>query len=154
MPAPSIRTCLWFDTQAEEAATFYVSLFDDARITHVQRQSGQNAAFVVQWEMQGARFTAINGGQHYKLSPAVSIEVMVDTQGEVDRLWAALLDGGTEMRCGWIEDRFCVSWQILPRPMFDLMNGPQGAAVMRAMLGMVKIDLAGLQAAAQPQARP
>ena len=154
MTKPAIRTCLWFDTQAEDAARYYVTLFDDARITQVHKQRGgtDDRAFIVQWEMMGQVFTGLNGGPHYALTPAASIEVHVDTQDEVDRLWQALLaGGGSEQRCGWLVDRFGVSWQIIPRRLLTLMASDDSAKagrVMSAVMGMIKLDIATLEAAA------
>lgn len=155
MTAPSVRTCLWFESGAEEAATFYCTLFDDAEITGRFAQQGDpsGGAFLVQWRMADQAFTAMNGGPHYKLSPAASIEVHVDTQAEVDRLWDALTaNGGEESRCGWLVDRFGVSWQIIPRPFLALMQSKEpGVAgrVMQAMLQLKKLDMAVFEAAAR-----
>ncbi len=155
MSAPAqIRTCLWFDTEAETAARFYVSLFDDARITHVfpMRGDPEGRAFLVHWDMGGQSFSAMNGGPHFTPSPAASIEVHVADQAEVDRLWAALTaDGGKEGRCGWLTDRFGVSWQIIPQALIRLMGTEDEARAQRvtqAMFQMNKLDVAGLEAAA------
>ena len=154
MPQPAVTTCLWFDSDAEAAAQFYVSLFPGARIVHIHRQIGADEplgpAFLVEFELQGQRYAAMNGGPHYRLSPAVSIQVFVETQGEVDRLWEALLDGGTESRCGWITDRYGLSWQIIPNALPRLIagGGDRAARVLQAMSGMVKLDIAALETAA------
>lgn len=154
MPSPGVTTCLWFDHGAEAAAQFYVTLLPDARILHVHRQIGTDGshgpAFLVDFVFQGQRFTAMNGGPHYTLSPAVSIQVFVETQLEVDRLWAALLEGGTESRGGWLTDRFGLSWQIIPNalPRLIAAGGDAAQCVLQAMSGMVKPDIAALQAAA------
>lgn len=155
MNGPTISTHLWFSDQAEEAAIFYVSLFPDARIVSVARQMGPDGptgkAFVVDFELQGQRYQAMNGGPMYQLTEAVSISVLVDTQDEVDRLWAALTsDGGSEGRCGWCKDRWGLSWQILPRWMVEtiLQGGPRAGRVVQAMMGMTRLDLPALQAAA------
>ncbi len=151
----SVRTCLWFDQNAEEAARAYCDLLDGAKITHVfpQRGDPEGRAFIVQWEMLGQKFSGLNGGPHYKLSPAASIEVHLDSQSDVDSLWSALLrDGGTEQRCGWLVDRFGVSWQIIPRGLMDLMTTPDTARAQRvtaALMQMVKIDIDVLTAAAE-----
>lgn len=152
MTSPSIATCLWYASDAEAAATLYCSLFDDARITNILRQQGdpENRAFIVEFTLQGQSYTAMNGGPHYVLTPAASIAVMVDTQAEVDRLWAALLaDGGVESRCGWLTDRYGLSWQIVPRALPRLLQSDTSGRVMRAMMGMVKLDIAAMEAAAQ-----
>jgi predicted 3-demethylubiquinone-9 3-methyltransferase (glyoxalase superfamily) len=150
MPAPEISTCLWFDHQAEEAATLYCSLFDDARITEVMRHQGdpKAGAFTVAFTLMGQNYWGLNGGPHYKLSPAASITVYVDTQTEVDRLWSALLEnGGVESQCGWLTDRFGLSWQIIPRALIRLLKADTSGGVMQAMMGMVKLDIAALEAA-------
>ena len=155
MANATVCTCLWFDTQAEEAARFYVALLPDARLLHIHRQKaadGQDGpAFIVEFELQGQRYSAMNGGPHYALTPAVSIQVHVETQAEVDRLWAALLAGGSESRCGWLTDRFGLSWQIIPMALPRLMAAGGAAAqrVMQAMSGMIKLDIAALEAAAK-----
>jgi predicted 3-demethylubiquinone-9 3-methyltransferase (glyoxalase superfamily) len=151
MPAPSISTCLWFDDQAEPAARLYCSLFDGAEITEIFYKGGDpaNGAFTVAFTLLGQHYWGLNGGPHYKLTPATSITVHVDTQAEVDRLWAALLEGGQESRCGWLTDRFGLSWQIIPRALPRLLQADTSGRVMQAMMGMVKLDIAALEAAAQ-----
>lgn len=152
MPAPSIQTCLWFNDSAEQAAALYCSLLPDARITDVFRQgSAPDApAFLVEFSLMGQSYAAMNGGPHYVLSPAASIVAHVDTQAEVDDLWAALLaDGGVESRCGWLTDRYGLSWQIIPRALPRLLRSDKTGKVMQAMMGMVKIDAAALESAAR-----
>ena len=151
MAAPAISTCLWYEKDAEQAATLYCSLFPDAAITNIFRQQGdpENRAFLVEFTLMGQSYSAMNGGPHYKLTPAASIFALVDTQGEVDRLWAALLDGGgQESRCGWLVDRFGLSWQIIPRALTRLMQSDKSGRVVQAMSKMIKIDVAALEAAA------
>jgi len=149
MTSPSISTCLWFESQAEEAATLYCSLFPDARITLRMPQIGdpQGRTFLVEFTLQGQHYTAMNGGPHYRLTPAASIVAQVDTQAELDHLWDSLLQGGQPSRCGWLTDRYGLSWQILPRALPRLLQQDQSRGVMRAMMGMVKLDIAALQAA-------
>jgi predicted 3-demethylubiquinone-9 3-methyltransferase (glyoxalase superfamily) len=151
-----VSTCLWFDTEAEEAAKFYVSLFENARITGVSRygkgaRMSEGTALVVTFELEGAGFMALNGGPAFTLTEAASIVVTCDSQAEIDRLWSALTaDGGKEARCGWLKDRFGLSWQIVPSFIRDVMQGGDEAAagrVMAAVMGMVKIDIAKLEAA-------
>jgi len=150
-----ISTCLWFDTQAEEAANFYVSLFDDAEVTSVQRlegtPSGDNVALVF-FSLAGREFMALNGGPQFPFTEAVSISVGVEDQAEVDRLWAALTaDGGEEGQCGWLKDRFGLSWQVIPDRMGELLSDPdpeRRQRAMQAMLKMQKIDLEVMEAAA------
>lgn len=151
MTAPTIQTCLWYEDKAEEAAGLYCSLFPGARITNVFRQQGgsDSKAFMVEFTLQGQSFAAMNGGPHYKLSPAASIVAHVETQAEVDHLWQALLaDGGEESRCGWLTDRYGLSWQIIPRALPRLLQSDTTGKVMQAMMKMIKIDVATLQAAA------
>ena len=151
MTAPSVSTCLWYESGAEEAAMLYCSLFSDARILTRMPQVGdpQGRAFLVEFTLMGQAYTAMNGGPHYKLNPAASIMVMVETQAEVDRLWSALLEGGQESRCGWLTDQFGLSWQIIPRALPRLMKADASGRVMRAMMGMIKLDVAALEAAAK-----
>jgi len=154
MKAASLVTCLWFDDQAEEAARYYCGLFDDAEITHIypQRGSADGRAFLVQWTMLGQKFSGMNGGPHYKLTPAMSIEVHLETQAEVDALWDTFLDSGAApQRCGWLTDQFGVSWQIIPRGLMALMTTEDDARAQRvtqAMMKMIKLDINALQAAA------
>jgi predicted 3-demethylubiquinone-9 3-methyltransferase (glyoxalase superfamily) len=149
-----ISTCLWFDTQAEEAANFYVSLFDDAEVTDVQRlegtPSGDNVALVF-FRLAGKEFMAINGGPQFPFTEAVSIHVGVESQDEVDRLWAALTDGGEEGQCGWLKDRFGLSWQVTPERLSELLSDPdpeRRQRAMQAMLQMQKIDVKVMEDAA------
>ena len=110
--ATTVQTCLWFDDNALEAAETYVALLPGSRITHVfPHRGGTGGAFMVQLDLGGQRYSFLNGGPYYTLNPAASIEVHLDDQAEVDRLWGALLEGGTPSRCGWLVDRFGVSWR-------------------------------------------
>jgi predicted 3-demethylubiquinone-9 3-methyltransferase (glyoxalase superfamily) len=150
-----ISTCLWFDTQAEEAANFYVSLFDDSEVTDVQHlegtPSGDNVALAF-FRLAGKEFMAINGGPQFPFTEAVSISVGVEDQAEVDRLWAALTaDGGEEGQCGWLKDKFGLSWQVVPERMGELLSDPdpeRRQRAMQAMLQMQKIDVKVLEDAA------
>lgn len=151
MTAPAVSTSLWFATEAETAATLYCSLIDDARITNVFRERGdaRGRVFIVEFELAGQRYSAMNGGPHYALTPAVSIVLSVDTQEEVDRLWFALVsNGGSESRCGWLTDRFGLSWQIIPRALPHLLQSDASGRVLQAMMSMIKIDIAALALAA------
>lgn len=144
---PKIRTCLWFEDRGEEAAAFYVSLFDGSEITHVAR-GANDAPMLVSFHLQGAPYTALNGGPHHQLTPAASISVLCDDQAEIDRLWEALTaKGGVPERCGWLVDRFGLSWQIAPRSLAALLEGPRAAAVSDALMQMSKLDLRTLEAA-------
>ena len=148
-------TCLWFDTRAEEAANYYVSLFDDSEVTNVQRldgtPSGDNVALVF-FRLAGNEFMAINGGPQFPFTEAVSIHVGVENQAEVDRLWNALTaDGGEEGQSGWLKDKFGLSWQVIPDRMGELLSDPdpeRSQRAMQAMLKMQKIDLEVMEAAA------
>ena len=151
MAAPTIQTCLWYEDKAEAAATLYCSLFPDARITNVFRMQGtpDNGAFMLEFTLMGQSYAAMNGGPRYQLTPAASIVAHVDSQSEVDRLWDALLaNGGVESRCGWLTDRYGLSWQIIPRALPRLLQSDTTGKVLQAMIGMVKIDVAALEAAA------
>ncbi len=140
----NISTFLWFTDKAEEAARFYCDTFPGAAITHVTPMSAS-------FEIDGQRFIAFNGGPHHQLTAAVSVFVRCETQAEIDALWERFLGaGGTESQCGWLVDRFGLSWQLIPRQLMELMSDPDPAKagrVVQAMLGMQKIDIAGLQRA-------
>jgi predicted 3-demethylubiquinone-9 3-methyltransferase (glyoxalase superfamily) len=157
MTNPRVTTCLWFEKDGEEAAAFYLSVFAGSRrLRHldapVDTPSGQAGdRLTVEFELDGQRFMILNGGPHYKLSPAVSIVVNVDSQEEVDYFWNRLLDGGEPSQCGWLVDRFGVSWQIVPNRLIELMTDPDPAVAQRvtqAMMQMVKLDIPTLEAAA------
>lgn len=154
--APRVRTCLWFDRQALPAAEFYCSLLADSRIERVERYPEGHAmgepgtVLSVDFTLAGTPYLAINGGTHFTLDEAVSIFVATEDQAETDRLWGALIaDGGVESQCGWLADRFGLSWQIVPGRALELMRGPQSAPVWAALLSMRKIDIAALEAAAK-----
>lgn len=147
---------LWFDTEAEQAAEFYVSVFDDARIVNVTRypegaQRPAGTVMTVDFEIGGQRFTGINGGPQFTFDEAVSFQITCDTQEEVDRYWESLTDGGSEGPCGWLKDRFGLSWQVVPAGMEELFADPDTSRVSRAMAAMFtmrKLDTAALRAAA------
>ena len=153
---PKITPFLWFDTQAEEAARFYTSLFKNSRITNVTHYSEGGPApagtvMVVSFELDGQAFSALNGGPQFNFTDAISFAVDCDDQAEVDRLWNALTaDGGEPGQCGWLKDRFGVSWQIVPRALYAMLDDSDAVKVKRvteAMLQMQKIDVPTLQAA-------
>lgn len=138
-----ITPFLWFQDNFEEAARFYVSLFPDSHLDELNQMGGS-------FTLAGQKFMGINGGPEYKFSPAVSFFVVCRDQAEVDRLWAALEEGGRPSRCGWIDDRFGLTWQIVPEAFLHLTSDPnprKAGAVFQAMLGMVKMDVKELQAA-------
>ncbi len=140
---------LWFDTQAEEAASFYVSLFPDSKVT--RRTPGPGGRpLTVEFELGGVQFIALNGGPLYKFNEAVSLSVDCSDQDEIDRLWAALSEGGSPGQCGWLKDRYGLSWQIVPSVLPELLNDPSCAcAVTQAMMSMRKLDIQSLRQAAQ-----
>ncbi|MEV0350066.1 VOC family protein [Nonomuraea sp. NPDC050680] len=152
-----ITTYLWFDNQAEEAAEFYTSLFEDSRILEVQRYGDAGpgpagTAMMVSFELAGQRFLALNGGPEFTFTEAISLYVDCASQEEVDQLWAKLTEGGAESQCGWLKDRWGLSWQIVPKALPELLGNPDPAKaqqVMKAMLGMRKIDIKALEEAAR-----
>ncbi len=147
---------LWFDTEAEEAAEFYVSVFDNSRIVNVTHytEAGPRPAgtvMTVEFELDGQRFVGIDGGPEFKFDEAVSFAIECETQEEVDYYWDKLLEGGEESQCGWLKDRFGLSWQVVPTGMEELFADPdpkRAERAMRAMLGMRKLEIAALQRAA------
>jgi predicted 3-demethylubiquinone-9 3-methyltransferase (glyoxalase superfamily) len=152
-----ISTWLWFDTEGEEAAEFYCSLFPNSRITGVQRygEAGPRpagTAMVVTFQLDGRPFAALNGGPQFHFTEAVSLMVECEDQEEVDHYWNAFVaDGGSESDCGWCKDRFGFSWQVVPRRLQELLGDPdpeRAQRAMAAMLQMKKIDVAALEAAA------
>jgi predicted 3-demethylubiquinone-9 3-methyltransferase (glyoxalase superfamily) len=146
---PTITPFLWFDTQAEEAMNFYVSIFSRSRVVKVDRAQGK--VMSVEFELEGQRFLGLNAGPHHKFNEAVSFFVSCGTQAEIDALWAKLLEGGGRPdQCGWLKDKFGLSWQIIPSALRGLLSDPDPARAqraMQAMLGMQKLDLAKLLAA-------
>ena len=150
-----ITPFLWFDGQAEEAANFYVSIFKDSKIDGVSRYGDagpgpKGSVMIVSFQLQGQKFTALNGGSNYNFSPAISFFVNCDDQKEVDELWDKLSAGGKTMQCAWLTDKFGVTWQIVPKILMELMQDKDPAKsqrVMKAMLNMVKIDIEGLKRA-------
>ena len=145
-----ITPFLWFDGQAQEAAELYVSLFPDSRIVSsspLQAGPAEGAA-VVSFVLAGQEFTALDGGPMFRFSPAISFVVNCDSQAEIDHFWEGLADGGAKEQCGWLRDRFGVSWQIVPTQLWPLLNASP-ERVMAAVLEMEKIDLAVLESAAR-----
>jgi len=150
-----ITTFLWFDKDAEEAANHYTSIFKNSKILSVARygEAGpgpKGAVMTVTFQLEGQEFIALNGGPHFKFTEAISLLVNCDTQKEVDELWSKLSAGGEESQCGWLKDKFGLSWQIIPSALFRLLQDPapeKSKRVMEAMLQMKKIDIAGLEQA-------
>ena len=153
-----ITPCLWFDTEGEEAANFYTSIFENSKITDISRygDAGPRPAgtvMTVEFELDGQPFVALNGGPEFTFNEAVSFQVSCESQDEVDRFWDALTESGEEGPCGWLKDRFGVSWQIVPTALPELLSNPDpevSQKVMAAMLAMKKIDIDALHQAAQP----
>jgi predicted 3-demethylubiquinone-9 3-methyltransferase (glyoxalase superfamily) len=146
---PKITPFLWFDNNVEEATNFYISIFKDSEILSVNRVGGGQVV-TTNFRLNGQEFIALNGGPHFKLNEAFSIFVSVETQEEVDYYWNQLTDGGEESQCGWLKDKFGLSWQIVPTALMRLMSDPnptKAQNVMQAMLKMQKIVIADLQKA-------
>ena len=144
-----ITPFLWFDGQAEEAMNFYVSIFKNSRVLNIS--PGPNGkAFTVSFELDGQEFTALNGGPNFKFTEAISFFVSCETQAEVDELWEKLTAGGEEIQCGWLKDKYGLSWQIVPTALGKLLGDPdpvKSQRVMQAMLKMKKIEITGLKQA-------
>ena len=159
-----ISPCLWFDGQAEEAARFYTSLFPDSRIVSVDRSAAdtpsgaEGTVLTVEFTLGGRSFIGLNGGDDFKFSEAISMSIDCDDQAEVDRFWDALIeDGGEPSVCGWLKDRFGLSWQVIPRQLPEMLKSADRAAAkrtMEAMLKMTKIDVAELERAFAGDALP
>jgi predicted 3-demethylubiquinone-9 3-methyltransferase (glyoxalase superfamily) len=154
-----ITPCLWFDSEAEKAAPFYVSVFRNARIGKISRYGKEGfeihgrpegSVMTVEFEIEGQNFTALNGGPHFKFNEAISFQVPCETQAEIDHYWERLSAGGEIQQCGWLKDKFGVSWQIFPVALAKMMSDSdkeKAGRAMRAMLGMKKFDLAELRTA-------
>jgi predicted 3-demethylubiquinone-9 3-methyltransferase (glyoxalase superfamily) len=148
MARPKITPCLWFDGQAEEAAAFYVSVFRDSRVLSVTPGPG-GKALVVEFQLAGLRYLALNGGPHFKFNEAISLSIDCQSQAEVDELWEKLSAGGSPGQCGWLKDRYGVSWQVVPAVLPKLLSDPATAGrVFPALMKMTKLDIAALEAAA------
>ncbi len=155
-----ITPWLWFDGQAEAAAKHYVSIFKNSKVGAISRYGkegkeihGRDAgsAMTVEFELEGQKFVGLNGGPHFKFNEAVSFQILCETQAEVDHFWNKLSEGGSESQCGWLKDKFGLSWQVIPTALPELMKSGDAATagrVMNAMLQMKKIDIAALQQAA------
>jgi predicted 3-demethylubiquinone-9 3-methyltransferase (glyoxalase superfamily) len=148
---PRITPFLWFDGNAEEAVDFYLSVFETSRRLDDLRSPSQTTVsqgkvLVIHFELDGQRFTALNGGPNFKFNKAISFSVRCDNQQQVDHYWARLTEGGSEVQCGWLEDKFGLSWQIVPAKIGEYIKTPKG---MEAMMKMVKFDIAELERAAK-----
>jgi predicted 3-demethylubiquinone-9 3-methyltransferase (glyoxalase superfamily) len=152
-----ITPCLWFDNQAEEAAHFYVSIFRNSKILHTSYYTkegtdihGQKAGSVmtVEFQINGQSFTALNGGPIFKFSEGISFQVFCDSQEEIDHYWSKLTEGGQEVQCGWLKDKYGLSWQIVPSILSKLMTDPARAErVIKVLMPMVKLDIEKLTGA-------
>ena len=152
-----ITPCLWFDGEAEEAANFYTSILPDSRIDRITRSPGDNPSekegevMTVNFTLGDRQFIGLNGGPDFQFNEAISFSIDCEDQAEVDRLWVALVEGGGEHSvCGWLKDRYGVSWQVIPRQLPEMLDGPDheaAARAMKAMLQMTKIDVAKLREA-------
>ena len=148
---PRITPFLWFDSNAEEAVDFYVSVFKNSRRLDDLRNADDSAGpkgkiLTIAFELDGQKFTALNGGPHFKFTEAISFVVRCESQQEIDDYWSKLSAGGSEVQCGWLKDKFGLSWQIVPARLSDLVKNPKA---MQAMLKMKKLDIAELERAAQ-----
>lgn len=154
-PRQRITTFLWYDTQAEEAARLYTSVFENASIDEVTRYGDagpgpKGTAMTVRFRLEGQEYIALNGGPHHRFTEAISLQVHCESQAEVDHYWRELSEGGEEGQCGWLKDRFGLSWQVVPDVLPRLLGGPDRARagrVMQAMLQMTKLDVARLESA-------
>jgi two-component system sensor histidine kinase QseC len=150
-----ITPFLWFDMNAEEAVQLYTSIFKNSRVTSTSRYGEgvpvpKGTVMTINFELEGQKLIALNGGPQFKLTEAFSLVVSCESQAEIDEYWERLLEGGGKAQaCGWLKDRFGLSWQIVPSSLGQLMSGPNGGRVMQALFKMVKLDLATLEAAAQ-----
>jgi predicted 3-demethylubiquinone-9 3-methyltransferase (glyoxalase superfamily) len=157
-----ITPCLWFDTEAEDAAEFYTSVFPNSRIVHVSHYGSagprpEGMVMEVELELDGRSFLALNGGPDFRFTEAISLQADCKDQAEVDRLWETLSEGGEEGPCGWLKDRYGVSWQIVPSRMYELIADPDPERAQRAvaaMLQMRKLDIAELERAADGVGAP
>jgi predicted 3-demethylubiquinone-9 3-methyltransferase (glyoxalase superfamily) len=157
-----IAPCLWFDTEAEEAAKFYTSVFPNSRIVHVSHYGSagprpEGIVMEVEFELDGRSVLALNGGPQFRFTEAISLQADCKDQDEVDRLWETLSEGGEEGPCGWLKDRYGVSWQIVPSRMYELIADPDPERAQRAiaaMLQMGKIEIADLERAADGVGAP
>jgi predicted 3-demethylubiquinone-9 3-methyltransferase (glyoxalase superfamily) len=161
--AQKILPCLWFDTEAEEAAKFYCSIFKDSRIETISRYGNEGrekhgrepgSVMVVVFDLEGQRFVGLNGGPHFKFTEAISFQIHCQSQQEVDYYWSKLTQGGKEVQCGWLKDKFGLSWQVVPTALIEMMMDSDSAKVARvtkAYLQMKKFDISALTRAYEGQ---
>jgi predicted 3-demethylubiquinone-9 3-methyltransferase (glyoxalase superfamily) len=157
MTSKSFTTCLWFDDQGEEAARFYTGIFADSRLGRIGRYTDAGpgpagSVMAVEFELNGQQFVALNGGPQFKFTEAISFQIPCADQAEVDYYWSRLSEGGQEVACGWLKDRYGLSWQVIPTVLIDMISDPDPEKASRAtsaMLSMTKFDIAELQQAYQ-----
>ncbi|MDT7644297.1 MAG: hypothetical protein QOD82_5494 [Pseudonocardiales bacterium] len=150
-----ITTCLWFDNQAEEAANYYLGIFKDSTLGSIVRytEAGPGPAgsvLTVEFELNGQKFVGVNGGPMFTFSEAISFQIRCADQGEVDYYWSRLTEGGAEIQCGWLKDRYGVSWQVVPTALIEMVSDPdpvKAARTTEAMFTMTKLDIAALRSA-------
>jgi len=155
MTDQALTTCLWFDTQGEEAANFYLGIFRDSRLGRIGRytEAGPGPAgsvMVVEFELNGQKFVALNGGPQFTFNESISFQIPCADQDEVDYYWSRLSEGGQEVACGWLKDKYGVSWQVVPTVVIDLISDPdeeKAARASKAMFSMTKLDIAAIQQA-------
>ncbi|HXF22185.1 MAG TPA: VOC family protein [Streptosporangiaceae bacterium] len=155
MTDQALTTCLWFDTQGEEAANFYLGIFRDSRLGRIGRytEAGPRPAgsvMVVEFELNGQKFVALNGGPQFTFNESISFQIPCADQDEVDYYWSRLSEGGQEVACGWLKDKYGVSWQVVPTVVIDLISDPdeeKAARASKAMFSMTKLDIAAIQQA-------
>jgi len=155
MTDQALTTCLWFDTQGEEAANFYLGIFRDSRLGRIGRytEAGPGPAgsvMVVEFELNGQKFVALNGGPEFTFNESISFQIPCADQDEVDYYWSRLSEGGQEVACGWLKDKYGVSWQVVPTVVIVLISDPDGekaARASKAMFSMTKLDIAAIQQA-------
>jgi predicted 3-demethylubiquinone-9 3-methyltransferase (glyoxalase superfamily) len=157
--AQKIMPCLWFDSDAEAAANYYVSIFKNSRLGSISRYGKEGheihgraagSVMTVEFELEGQKFVALNGGPHFKFNEAVSFQILCETQAEIDHFWSKLSQGGEEGPCGWLKDKFGLSWQVTPTVLPEMLkdaNADKAGRVMKALLQMRKIDIAALKQA-------
>jgi predicted 3-demethylubiquinone-9 3-methyltransferase (glyoxalase superfamily) len=155
MADKALTTCLWFDTQGEEAAHFYLGIFMDSKLGRIGRYTDAGpgpagSVMVVEFELNGQKFVALNGGPQFTFNESISFQIPCADQAEVDYYWSRLSEGGQEVACGWLKDRYGVSWQVVPTAVIDLIGDPdaeKAARASKAMLSMTKLDIAAIQQA-------
>jgi predicted 3-demethylubiquinone-9 3-methyltransferase (glyoxalase superfamily) len=155
MADKALTTCLWFDTQGEEAAHFYLGIFKDSKLGRIGRYTDAGpkpagSVMVVEFELNGQKFVALNGGPEFTFNESISFQVPCADQAEVDYYWSRLSEGGQEVACGWLKDKYGVSWQVVPTAVIDLITDPdpeKAARASKAMLSMTKLDIAAIQQA-------